>query len=262
MQKVPKKVLTTNLFKKIKAKYIYIFLMILALILLPVFWNSRIKWTFEKAYGIRLPLKYTIHGIDISHHQEAINWEKVALARSKKSKISFCFIKATEGISIADKDFEKNWSGCKKVGIKSGAYHFYIPWVDAKLQAKNFLSKVTFKKGDLVPVLDFEKEGGVKHWLTLKINVEVFLDAVEAKCGVKPIIYTNKHIYNKYIKGNFDDYPLWIADYKSAELSNYNAAKKLFLWQHSENGRVSGIRGGVDFNVFLGTENEFKEICL
>jgi lysozyme len=252
----------SSFFKKITKKHLIIFFLVLLFIFLPVFWNSRINWKFEKAYGIRLPLKYTIHGIDVSHHQSNINWDKVSKARSKNAKISFCFIKASEGVSLADQDFNLNWTNSKKHGIKHGAYHFYIPWANANEQANQFLSKVSFTEGDLLPVLDFEIEGGKKHWPKMNENVKIWLDKVEKKCGKKPIIYTNKSMYKKYIKGNFDEYPLWIADYKSSDLNGYNEANKLILWQHSQAGKVAGIAGDVDFNVFLGTENEFKEICL
>ncbi len=264
MKSQPKKIpfWKAPIFKSINRKHLIVLSLILLFIMIPVFWNSRINWKFDKAYGIRLPLKYTIHGIDISHHQAKINWQKVAQARSKNAKIDFCFIKASEGISLADQDFKENWVASKKAGIKHGAYHFYIPWANANLQADHFLSKISFSKGDLLPVLDFEIEGGKKHWPKMNQNIKIWLDKVESKCGKKPIIYTNKSIYKKYLKGNFDAYPLWIADYKSADLGNYDDAKNLILWQHSQAGKIAGIAGDVDFNVFLGSDSEFQEIVL
>lgn len=242
-------------------KILTISILMIFLLMIPRYWKGE-KFTYLPTYGIRLPLKHDIHGIDVSHHQGKINWEKVRDARSKKAKISFCFIKATEGISIKDQDFNDNWTGIKKVGIKAGAYHFFIPWADAKKQAIEFASIVNLNSGDLRPVLDFEIEGGKRNWPKMVENVKIWLNYVEQKYGVKPIIYTNKSMYRKYIKGNFDDYPLWIADYNSLKLDGYDDAEKLLLWQHSQSGRISGIRGSVDFNVFLGTDSDFKEICM
>src|SRR5581483_7236413 len=58
-------------------------------------------------------------GIDVSHYQGTINWTSV-----KNSGVSFAFIKATEGLTIKDQDFDANWAGAKAVGIVRGAYHF------------------------------------------------------------------------------------------------------------------------------------------
>ena len=63
---------------------------------------------------------YTIRGIDVSHHQQIINWETV-----KQSNITFAFIKATEGDDFKDRMFETNWEEAIKNNIIPGAYHFY-----------------------------------------------------------------------------------------------------------------------------------------
>ena len=56
----------------------------------------------------------------------------------------------------------------------------------------------------------------------------------------------------------FDEYPLWIAHYYKNKL---NISQKWYFWQHSDKGKVNGIKGDVDFNVFNGNIEELKSLC-
>src|SRR5438552_17208341 len=93
-----------------------------------------------------------ILGIDVSHFQKAINWPAVA-----KAGVTYCFIKASEGATLADSFFKINWSGAQAAGILRGAYHFFRPLADASAQAELFANTVgDLSPGDLPPVLDLE----------------------------------------------------------------------------------------------------------
>src|ERR1700760_4835163 len=59
-------------------------------------------------FGIAVPSNYVIHGIDVSHHQDNINWDLVKSMQVKNIKIGFVFIKATEGIGRGDSHFNQN----------------------------------------------------------------------------------------------------------------------------------------------------------
>lgn len=113
-----------------------------------------------------------------------------------------------------------------------------------------------------MPVLDFEKNGRTRaERKALSNNVKIWLETVEKYLGVKPIIYTNKPIFREYIKGKLDEYPIWISDYSSENLNNFDC-KNLILWQHSATGKVPGIKTDVDFNVFMGTPHKFQKFLL
>lgn len=242
---------------------IYIILIVFLISLYPVFVSSGEKWKYVDQFGIRLPMRYEIHGIDVSHHNGDIDWAKVKHSIDDKVKIDFCFIKATEGTDLKDSDFEKNWIGAKNVGLTRGAYHFFNPYTDPELQANNFIETVRLRKGDFVPVLDFEIQGrGRKVRENLAQNVKIWLEIVEKFYGVKPIIYTNGHIYREYIKTNFKNYPLWISDYSNQKLEHFDEDANILIWQHSTDGRLDGIRGDVDFNVFIGSKYHFDDICI
>lgn len=196
---------------------------------------------------------YAVHGIDVSHYQAAINWDTIAV-----QEIDFVFMKATEGLELVDKRFAYNWHTTKKVGLKRGAYHFFHPTLSAIWQAKNFINTVDLEYGDLPPVLDFEVTNKASETLILS-RLQEWLDLVEQHYHIKPIIYTNQKLYQKYIVGNFDKYPIWMARYNTIEP---NMPQQWDFWQYGNRGQVRGIKGDVDLNVFRGGYIELEEMCL
>jgi lysozyme len=210
-------------------------------------------------FGIPVPENFSIHGIDVSHHQQAINWDLVEAMQVKKIKIGFAFIKATEGIGRVDSRYNYNWHKAKEKKLRRGAYHFFLATKSGKLQAQNFIDVVTLKKGDLPPVLDVEQTYGVATD-KLRKEVKAFLETVENYYGVTPIIYTNVDFYRQYLGSDFDAYPLWAAHY--LEQHNPRIDRSWLFWQHSERGRVNGIITNVDFNVFNGDSAAFRKLLI
>lgn len=195
---------------------------------------------------------YEVHGIDISHYQLGIDFTKL-----KKNKLHFVFVKVTEGVSFKDAYFSHNWANLKKHGLIRGAYHFYRPSVKAHLQAQEFIKTVKLEKGDLPPVLDFEKTDNRSTEIILK-GLKIWLNTVEAHYGVKPIIYVNQNYYNTYIKDNFKGYPIWLAAYRW-EKPDLKEGEWQF-WQYSDRGKRAGVTGKVDLNVFHGSKKELNKL--
>ncbi|ULQ52232.1 glycoside hydrolase family 25 protein [Flavihumibacter fluvii] len=211
------------------------------------------------AFGIEIPTEFSIHGIDVSKYQERINWEAVKGMEVEDVQIGFTFIKATEGLGNMDAYFKRNWEKAADAGLPRGAYHFFIAPKSGADQAENFIRRVELKKGDLPPVLDVEQTYGVSA-AKLRVEVKAFLDRLEAHYGVKPIIYTNVDFYNRYLKDDFDQYPLWVAHYLKKDRPRI--ARTWAFWQFSETGYVNGIRGQVDFNVFNGDSTDFQDLLI
>lgn len=210
-------------------------------------------------FGVVIPLGYKVHGIDISHHQKEINWNDVASIDVKGTKIHFAFMKATEGITRQDIHFSENWEKSKDAGLIRGAYHFYYPTRDARKQAENFINIVTLSPGDLPPVLDIEVSKGKSKADIVKGCIE-WCNIIEAHYGVKPIIYTNVTFYDKYLKDDFGDYPLWVAHYYKdvPRLSH----RKWIFWQHTDCATINGIKKPVDLNVYNGSLEELLSLCI
>jgi lysozyme len=214
---------------------------------------------YYKDFGIYIPSGYNIHGIDVSHYQRGINWELVKAMKKKNIQIRFAFIKATESNYKVDAYFFRNWKGSKENGIIRGAYHYFDASNDAKQQAILFSQVVNLKKGDLPPVIDVEKTYGVSNEQLCK-KLKTFIKYTEQHFGISPIIYTYSDFYKDHLEGNFDNYPLWIAHYTANK--NPRVKRQWHFWQHHETGRVNGIKGPVDFNVFNGDTASFENLLI
>ncbi len=217
------------------------------------------KATYYKAFGIEIPDNYTIHGIDVSSHQNTIYWPMVKAMKVDSIKMGFVFIKATEGLSDTDKYFTSNWRNTTQVGLTHGAYHFFLATKSGEKQAHNFIKQVTLKSGDLPPVVDVEQLYGVKPALLIQ-RLQACLDSLEHHYHTKPIIYTYVSFYDTYLAQNFNTYPLWIAHY--SEPNQPNITRNWLFWQHSERGHINGITNFVDCNVFNGDSSRFHSLLV
>lgn len=205
------------------------------------------------------PGGYQIRGVDISHYQRKINWVELKSAKIQDHPVRFVIIKATEGAAIFDKTFNDNFFKAHLYGFVRGAYHFYVPATEAKKQAEFFLSQVHLQPGDLPPVLDVEKSGGLSVE-ELQNSVREWLTIVGSQYGVKPIIYTNYAFKLKYLNTpEFDSYPFWIAHYYKEELE-YKG--DWVMWQYTDCGHVDGIVGDVDCNVYNGGFDDLLNLCI
>jgi lysozyme len=211
-------------------------------------------------FGIRIPGRFAIHGIDVSSYQGKIDWSKVKAMEEDGIRIKFAFIKATEGLLHVDRYFSRNWREAPKAGITCGAYHYFKPKKDGKLQARFFLQTVKFEKGDLPPAVDIEELSGTSA-ATMRKELKAFLRYVESKTGVKPIIYSGLVFYKDYLQNHFNDYPLWIAHYHKPEL-RVSAETKWKFWQHADNATVSGTAYDTDMNVFNGDSSSFQSLLI
>jgi lysozyme len=128
-----------------------------------------------------------------------------------------------------------------------------------KPQADWFLKKTTILKEDLPPVLDVElsssqiaKMGGESVMFR---EMQAWLTEVERATGKKPILYVSQRFIEKYLRHapqKLLSYNVWIARY-----GEYRPYVKLLFWQLSPFGRVEGINGNVDIDVFNGNQEQF-----
>lgn len=209
---------------------------------------------------VDVPGRYSVHGIDVSRWQTNVNWNKLTtLDRSGDTiSMSFAFIKATEGILWEDPAFDDNWKNAGKAGVVRGAYHYFKANSSATLQAKNFISSVKLKAGDLPPVVDVE-EAGRKSRQELVASLKIYIAAVEKAYHCKPIIYSNVSFIDTYLADDFRDYQFWIAHYYTAKPKLASKVNWVF-WQYHDRAKITGCRQCVDVNVFNGSPDEFDAL--
>lgn len=205
-------------------------------------------------------------GIDVSHHNNEIDWDKV-----KEAGVEFAFVKATEGATYQDPTFAGHFAAIKKRGILRGAYHFFQPKTSSvSAQVANFCNVFgSARTGDLQPVLDIENEklyAGISKKAAADLAV-AWCDGVRAKLGdkVTPIIYASPGFVDG-ILGNdtrLKGYPLWIANYTSNPFPRVPQPWNTWdLWQFTETGTCPGITGNVDLNRCNGDRSRLEALLI
>ncbi len=202
-------------------------------------------------------LKYPVHGIDVSHHQGIIDWEKVG-----KENIDFAYIKATEGDDLQDEKFQENWKISQKNIPFRGAYLFYSLRINGDKQAENFIRTVPVEKTSLPPAIDLEFGGNSKKRPSreeLKSELLKCATLLEKHYGKKPILYITNEFYKTYIKdeNEYKSYNLWVRDlFKEPDSSQW---PQWIFWQYKNRGRIKGIEGFVDLNVYKLSLKELEK---
>ena len=196
--------------------------------------------------------RYPVRGVDVSHYQGKIDWEVLSA-----QGISFAYIKATEGSSSTDERFPENWSGAGSTGLRIGAYHFFSFESAGKTQAENFISAVEPVPGMLPPAADVEPYGAFDEVTPEVLNeLSIWLADVEARYGMKPVIYTTAGYYGT-IREAFPEHDIWLR----SVYGKPSGKTAWTFWQYSDRTRLNGYDGDeafIDMNVFAGTEAEFK----
>lgn len=201
--------------------------------------------------------KYPIRGVDVSHYQGEIDWEVLSSER-----IQFAYIKATEGSSHVDDRFLYNLEQAKMTELLVGAYHFFSFDSPGEEQAKNFIKNVEVDESMLPPVVDVEYYGNKKknppNADKLRKELRIYLDSIQEYYNLTPIIYATEEMWNAYLKGYFDSYPLWIRNV----ITKPKIEREWAFWQYTNRGRLKGYQGEeayIDLNVFYGDKEQWKE---
>ncbi len=193
-----------------------------------------------------------MHGIDVSKHQGAIDWQKV-----KESGVEFVIIRAGYGRTNVDEEFWNNASACVKHNIPFGCYWFIygVNEAEAIQNADKFHQTICqFKDKITMRVwcdLEYDTDANAKKRgvsLTKDMRTKMVIAFCERmkQYGYEVGNYANPD----YLSTKFNvlsQYPLWLAKY-SANKGNYDCE----MWQYSSKGSVPGIKGNVDMNYFYG----------
>ena len=207
--------------------------------------------------GVAVAQQHPIHGIDLSKWQGRVDWSSIRAAGTQ-----FAFIKATEGGDHVDERFMENWEAARRAGIPRGAYHFMWWCRPAHEQAEWFRRNVPADPEALPPVLDLEWNNSSRCPQRLPREqalemTRIMLEAMEAHTGKRPIIYTDINFHADVLDGEFHDYSYWVRSVAAEPHERYNSRRWTF-WQFTTTGRVPGVNGDVDRNVFYGTENQWN----
>lgn len=201
------------------------------------------------------PNRWEIWGVDVSSYQGEVDWTVL-----RDQGVDFAFIKATEGSGMVDRCFAENWEKAQDAGVLAGAYHFFSYDSPGEAQADNFIAQVPVTAGALPPAVDIEfygdKAENPPDLEAVRGILDPLLEKLEAQYGQKPILYVTYRTYQLYIKGEYEDYPLWVTRPLLAPVD-----KNWTFWQYSHSARLSGYQGKedrIDLNVFRGSREELE----
>lgn len=187
--------------------------------------------------------------LDCSHYQGVIDFQKV-----RDAGIQGIIAKATEGTKTTDDTYMRNIAGARAARLLVGTYHFMRPG-NVLAQVDHFFS-VARPDNTMLVALDWEDPA-----ITL-VQVQQFLAYADGKLGRPLWVYSGQALLQTMLgKAQFDwlrDRPLWIARYpKNPDVTKPQVPptfpRGATLWQYSDKGKVPGIAGNVDCNIYLGS---------
>ena len=198
----------------------------------------------------------SLKGIDVSVHNEEINWEKVSSYDIDFAMIRVGYRGYTEGKLYEDAWFTHNIKGAKENGIKTGIYFFSqaITQEEALEEAEFVIRNIKDYDIDYPVVFDMEPpetdDIGRTESLTRSERTRIaitFLKRIE-DAGYQPMIYDSTLLYEEdYELKYLEPYPFWVADYHSYPQFNY----RFDIWQYTNAAHLDGIEGNVDLNIQL-----------
>lgn len=197
------------------------------------------------------PERYPVRGIDVSVHNGMMNLDAAAA-----DGVQFVWIKASEGARHRDENFHINYTKAGHAGMKRGAYHYFRFDRDGVDQARNFLKAIGNRKLELGIAIDVEDYGNATGVPTDTVISRLgdMVEYLNLK-GHRVMFYTNKSGYEKYLMESFPGMPLWICHFSELPFD-----AEWTFWQYDHHGKVQGIRGDVDLNVYVGSQTDWEKL--
>lgn len=208
-----------------------------------------------------------IYGVDMSRYQKMVNWDKLALYYDKGKDtitfekqetcipVHFVFLKATQG-RAQDPSYTDKRNQARKHGYKTGAYHILVNDTNIVRQAENFIATAQTDTSDFPPILDIESNMVGRPYSEYRQKVLLWLKTVEMETGGRPLIYCTDRVRENILSTpEFNKYHFWIARYGTTPPRSKD---EWLFWQFSEKGRMRGLLGTVDVNLWRGTKKELE----
>ncbi|MFC7448482.1 glycoside hydrolase family 25 protein [Rhodococcus daqingensis] len=202
-----------------------------------------------------------VNGPDVASWQHpggsGIDWFAV-----RASGHEFAMVKATEGLWYVNPFFVQDGIGMRAAGVARGAYHYADVRQSPEAQAAYFASTAfpVIGFGGLPPVLDIEDAKGLPPAAVIDWTRR-YLNSVQALTGKQPIIYTYPNFWRTAMANTteFSHYPLWIADYNGRDEPGPlpGGWQRWTFWQYTSTGRIAGVNGNVDLNIYGGGLGDF-----
>lgn len=193
--------------------------------------------------------------VDLSHHNAIVDFPAL-----KGAGVVGVILKATEGTTYIDKTFRRRREAARAAGLLTGAYHFARKG-DGRVQA-DYLLSLDLDGADLL-ALDWE-DGASGHMHP--DEAARFVERIAEKTGRLPLLYSGNVAKEEFAAGRLPDVlaecPLWLCHYKTQNPKWAKAWKTWSLWQYTDKGRIAGVGGDCDLNIWNGDEAGLRRLWL
>ncbi len=198
-------------------------------------------------------------GIDVSVWQEDIDWEKVAASGVKFAMVRLAYRGwGPDGRLGIDPQGEAHLQGALDAGLKVGVYIYSQATnvQEAIEEARYLLDLLDGRPLDMPVVFDWEVPTETNYPRTRNVKAKTIQACAMAFCaeiraaGYQPMVYFNQR--QGLTKYNLEELraagiELWLAMYEKAMTYQY----KVQMWQYTETGKVPGIEGYVDIDLYF-----------
>ncbi len=199
---------------------------------------------FKKQYASKLN---TLAGVDLSSWQGYVDFDAL-----KREGCEFVMLRIGKSSGSPEEDgyFSYNFQAAKDAGMKVGVYFYSADsdesqvradadWIAETLDGEKLDFPVAFDWEDFT---NFQQYGINLH--DLNQLWKAFADQMQ-KNGYKTMLYSSK-FFLENVWENPDSETVWLAHY--TEQTNYSGS--YVMWQRCNTGRVNGVDGYADFDVF------------
>ena len=191
-------------------------------------------------------------GVDVSSHQQEIDWELVAANGVEFAMIRVGYRGYTEGEIQPDEYFVQNIEGARAAGLDVGVYFFSqaLDEQEAIDEANYVLEQIKDYPLSSPVIFDWEdieadaRTDGMDS-VQLTKNAIAFCDTIE-QAGYRAGVYFNQRFgYEEFDLESLQDYVFWLAEYNDTPSFSFHFQ----IWQYCNDGRVDGIKTDVDLNL-------------
>lgn len=199
------------------------------------------------------PTQPPVYGIDVSEHQENIDWQQVKAAGMEFVMIRVGWRGETQGELFADTLAQTHYAGAKAAGLKVGAYIFSQANTpeEGKEEAEFILAQTKDWELDLYLAFNWEHLSDDNR--TAAVDARLLTDITKAFCqevsqaGKEPMIYFDAYLAKTRLHlKELKEYPFWLAQYADTMDFSYPVR----MWQYTSAGAVPGIDEDVDINRY------------
>ena len=204
-----------------------------------------------------LKLQYgdSITAIDVSAYQEDIDWQKVADSGVEMAMIRAAFRGWGEkGVIKVDEYVHKNLQGADEVGLTVGVYFFSQATSVEEVDEEIDILLDIIKDHNITGYVVFDWEYVSEEARTANVDARTLTDCSLHFCkrveeaGYVPMVYFNTYQgINLLELEELKAYDFWLARYTD----RMNFPYRVRMWQYTDSGKVPGIKGKVDINVFF-----------